>query len=135
MTVEKAALQDSQALVTMDTIRRVREQVAPYIRQTPLVPLARDASEVGQDRLFLQRDNFQVTGAFKPRAAFAVMLSLTPEERARGVVLTSSGNFAQAFGDAGRLINSPIVVVMLRQSSPYKIKAATADGAAPGTSS
>lgn len=129
VTVEKAALQDSQALVTMDAIRRVREQVAPYIRQTPIVPLARDASEVGQERLFLKLDNFQVTGAFKPRAAFAVMLSLTPEERARGVVLTSSGNFAQAFGYAGRLMNSPIVVVMLRQSSPYKIKAAKAYGA------
>ena len=113
----------------MDAFRRVREQVAPYIRQTPIVPLARDASEVGQERLFLKLDNLQVTGAFKPRAAFAVMLSLTPEERARGVVLASSGNFAQAFGYAGRLMSSPIVVVMLRQSSPYKIEAAEAYGA------
>ncbi|HIF24411.1 MAG TPA: hypothetical protein EYQ27_21530, partial [Gemmatimonadetes bacterium] len=61
VTLEKAALQDSQALVTMDAIRRVREQVAPYIRQTPIVPLARDASEVGQERLFLKLDNLQVT--------------------------------------------------------------------------
>ena len=115
VTLEEAAYLDSQALVTMDAILRVREQVAPYIRQTPIVPLARDASEVGRERLFLKLDNLQVTGAFKPRAAFAVMLSLTAEERARGVVLTSSGNFAQAFGYAGRMMNSPILVVMLRK--------------------
>jgi threonine dehydratase len=115
--------------VTLDDIRRVREWIAPHIRQTPVVPLAREASEVGKERLFLKLDNLQVTGAFKPRAAFSVMHSLTPEERARGVVLTSSGNFAQAFGYAGRLMGAPIVVVMLRQSSPYKIEAARAYGA------
>ena len=128
-TVERAATRDSERLVTMDDIRRVREHVAPYIRRTPVVPLARDASEVGHERLFLKLESLQVTGAYKPRAAFAVMHSLTPEERARGVVLTSSGNFAQAFAYAGRLMSSPIVVVMLRQSSPYKIEAAKAYGA------
>ncbi len=125
----RAAIQDSERLVTMDEMRRAREQVAPHVRRTPIVPLARDASEVGQERLFLKLENLQVTGAYKPRAAFAVMHSLTPKERARGVVLASSGNFAQAFAYAGRLMNSPIVVVMLRQSSPYKIESATAYGA------
>ncbi len=127
--VERAATQDADRLVTMDDIRRVRGQVAPYLRQTPVLPLARDASEVGHERLFLKLDNLQVTGAFKLRPAFAVMHSLTPEQRARGVVLASSGNFAQAFAYAGRLMNSPIVVVMLRQSSPYKIDAAKEYGA------
>lgn len=115
--------------MTLDDVRQVRERVAPYVRRTPIVPLAADASEVGRERLFLKLDNLQVTSAFKPRAAFAVMLALTPEERARGVVLTSSGNFAQAFAYAGRLLASPIVVVMLRQSSAYKIDAAKALGA------
>ena len=127
--MERVATQDAERLVTIDDIRRVRGQVAPYVRQTPIVPLARDASEVGQEGLFLKLENLQVTGAYKPRAAFAVMHSLTAEERACGVVLTSSGNFAQAFGYAGRLMSSPIVVVMLRQSSPYKIEAAQAYGA------
>lgn len=127
--MKSAVATDPGRLVTLDDIRGVRERIAPHIRQTPIVPLARDASEVGGERLFLKLDNLQVTGAFKPRAAFAVMHSLTPEERARGVVLTSSGNFAQAFGYAGRLMGSPIVVVMLRQSSPYKIEAAKAYGA------
>lgn len=127
--MKNSAAPDSDNLSSLDDILRVRESIAPYIRQTPVVPLARDASEVGQERLFLKLDNLQITGAFKPRAAFAVMLSLTAEERARGVVLTSSGNFAQAFGYAGRLMNAPIVVVMLRQSSPYKIEAAEAYGA------
>lgn len=127
--MEGAATRDAHPLVTLDDVRRVREQVAPYIRCTPIVPFARDPAELGRERLHLKLDTLQVTGAFKPRAAFAVMHSLTPEERARGVVLTSSGNFAQAFAYAGRLMGSPVVVVMLRASSPYKIEAAKAYGA------
>jgi threonine dehydratase len=129
VTARDAQLQDPRALVTLDDIRQVRERIAPYVRRTPIAPLARDASEVGRERLFLKLDNLQVTSAFKPRAAFAVMLSLEPEDRARGVVLTSSGNFAQAFAYAGRLLESRVVVVMLRHSSAYKIDAARALGA------
>ena len=36
------------------------------------------------------------------------------DQKSKGVVLTSSGNFAQAFAYAGRLLNVPIAVVMLR---------------------
>ena len=128
-TVEPAVTRDAEHLVTLDDIRRARGQVAPHVRQTPIVPLARDASEVGNERLFLKLDNLQVTGAFKVRAAFAIMHSLTPAERTRGIVLASSGNFGQAFAYAGRMMHSPIVVVMLRQSSPYKVQAAKAFGA------
>jgi threonine dehydratase len=127
--VKRAVARDADGLVTLEDIRRVRRQIVPYLRETPVVPLAREASEVGRERLFLKLDTLQVTGAFKPRAAFAVMHALAPQERARGVVLASSGNFAQAFAYAGRLMGAPIVVVMLRQSSRYKIEAAQAYGA------
>jgi len=122
--MKSAAAPDAERLATLDDIRRVRELIAPHVRRTPVVPLARESGEVGRERLFLKLDNLQVTGAFKPRAAFSVMYALEPEERARGVVLASSGNFAQAFGYAGRILGAPIVVVMLRGSSPYKIEAA-----------
>ncbi len=85
--------------------------------------------EIGNETLFLKCENLQVTGAYKVRAAFTMLDRLTPEQKAKGVVLTSSGNFAQAFAYAGRLMNVPIAVVMLRQTSAYKIKMTEDHGA------
>ncbi len=41
--------------------------------------------------LFFKCENFQRVGAFKARGAFHAVLRLSDEERARGVVTTSSG--------------------------------------------
>lgn len=117
------------ALVTLAQIRETRERISRFVRRTPITPLSRSSREVGRETLFLKLDNLQVTGAYKPRAAFSVMTALTPEERARGVVLTSSGNFAQAFAYAGALLNIPVVVVMLDRTSPYKVDATREYGA------
>ena len=40
------------------------------------------------------------------------------DEKAKGVVLTSSGNFAQAFGYAGREMGVPICVVAFHRAVP-----------------
>jgi threonine dehydratase len=45
--------------------------------------------------IFLKLDNQQRTGAFKERGALNKLLTLTPEERDRGVIAASAGNHAQ----------------------------------------
>src|SRR3546814_7477971 len=57
------------------------------------------------------------------------MNALAAEQRRRGVVLASSGNFAQAFAYAGALTGTPIVIVMLDRASPYKVEATRGYGA------
>jgi threonine dehydratase len=116
-------------LITVDDIVAARRALPSLIRRTPIVPLAREPAETGRERLFLKLENLQVTGAYKPRAAFSVMAALDPEKRAKGAVLTSSGNFAQAFGLAGRHYHCPIVVVMLDATSPNKVEATRGYGA------
>lgn len=44
-------------------------------------------------KFFFKCENFQRVGAFKARGAFHAVMRLTEEERARGVVTTSSGIF------------------------------------------
>jgi threonine dehydratase len=75
-----------------------------------LIPLDRDGS-----RLYLKPENLQPIGAFKLRGAYNKIASLTPEERARGVITYSSGNHA--------------VIVMPRTASEIKRNATTALGA------
>ena len=116
-------------LTTLDDIRRARAGLPDLIRRTPIIPLARNSAEVGREKLFLKLENLQITGAYKPRAAFAMLNALPADQRAKGVVMTSSGNFAQAFGCAGRSMDVPIAVVMLDHTSPYKVEATRGYGA------
>lgn len=108
-------------LTTLDDIKQARDALPDFIRRTPILPLARDSAEVGREKLYLKCENLQVTGAYKVRAAYTVLRSLTDEQRKRGLVVTSSGNFAQAYAYAGASMGVPIVVVMLDTTSPFKV--------------
>ena len=70
-----------------------------------LSPCARSEyfSEHTQNSIYLKLDNLQRTGAFKERGALNKLLTLTPDERARGVIAASAGNHAQGLAyHAGR---------------------------------
>ena len=118
-----------ERLVRLEEVRKAREALPPVIRRTPILPLSRCSAEVGREKLFLKAENLQVTGAYKPRAAFTVINSLSHEERVKGVVLSSSGNFAQGFAYAGACLGVPIVVVMMDRTSSYKVEATRGYGA------
>jgi len=109
-------------LTTLDDINAARNALPAAIRRTPILPLARNSAEVGKEKLFLKCENLQVTGAYKVRAAFTVLRTLTEAQKKRGLVVTSSGNFAQAYAYAGAQLGVPIVVVMLDSTSPYKVE-------------
>ena len=76
--------------VTPDDVERARRALAPHLRPTPL----RRAFCVRAPETWLKLECWQPTGAFKVRGALNVLLSLSPEERARGVVAASAGNHA-----------------------------------------
>jgi threonine dehydratase len=117
------------SLITLEEIKAAREALPDVIRRTPILPLSRDSAEVGQEKLFLKAENLQVTGAYKVRAAFTMMNAIEPERLKNGLVLTSSGNFAQGFAYAGARMGVKVVVVMLDQTSPYKIQGTEGYGA------
>ena len=70
-----------------------------------LSPCARSEtlSNASGNSVYLKLDNLQRTGAFKERGALNKLLSLSAEERARGVIAASAGNHAQGVAyHAGR---------------------------------
>lgn len=70
-----------------------------------LSPCARseDFSQHTGNSVYLKLDNLQRTGAFKERGALNKLLTLTQEERSRGVIAASAGNHAQGLAyHAGR---------------------------------
>lgn len=68
-------------------------------------------------------------GAFKFRGAYNCLASLTPEERARGVVAFSSGNHAQGVALAARLLDIPATIVMPTDAPAVKLAATIEYGA------
>jgi threonine dehydratase len=77
--------------------RRIR----PYVIETPL-ERSEWLSELSGAEVHLKLENLQDTGTFKLRGATHKLLSLTPEQVARGVVTASSGgNHALAVAATG----------------------------------
>ena len=110
-------------LIELKNIEAACAALPADVRRTPILPLAREFAEIGNERCLLKCENLQVTGAFKIRAAFTMLNALPEDARNKGVVLASSGNFAQGFAYAGRTMDVPITVVMLDHTSVYKVQA------------
>jgi threonine dehydratase len=96
------------------------------VRRTPLVPF--DARAAGVE-LRLKLECLQEVGAFKARGAWNQVSQLTPAERARGVVCSSSGNHGQALAWAARRAGVAATIVMPADAYPNKIAACRAHGA------
>src|SRR5579885_969378 len=79
------------------TLAAVREALGRIRDSIYLSPCARSEhfSQLTGNSVYLKLDNLQRTGAFKERGALNKLLTLTPEERSRGVIAASAGNHAQ----------------------------------------
>jgi threonine dehydratase len=92
-------------------IRLAQERIKPYVKRTPL-ERSETLSRVLGTNVFVKYELFQHTGSFKPRGAFNKLLSLTAEERSRGVVAVSGGNHAQAVAYAATTLGVDAVIAM-----------------------
>ncbi|HEX4004565.1 MAG TPA: threonine ammonia-lyase [Acidobacteriaceae bacterium] len=81
--------------VTLESIKAARERIRGHLYLSPARHSA-GLSEMTGQQVFLKLDNLQRTGAFKERGALNKILTLTPKERAQGVIAASAGNHAQA---------------------------------------
>jgi threonine dehydratase len=111
-------------LVDLAAIRAAAERLRGVIVRTPLVAFGPPAA-----RQYLKAESLQPIGAFKLRGAYATIASLTPDERARGVITYSSGNHAQGVARAATLLGIRAVVVMPSDAPRIKRERVEADGA------
>ena len=100
----------------INMLREARESLSNYIKQTPVLP---SHSVPG---LWLKAENLQVTGSFKIRTAMNQLLRLTREQRAKGIVTSSSGNFAGGVSYASSMLGISAKIVMMESSNPAKVE-------------
>src|SRR2546422_2209704 len=95
-------------------------RIRPYVRETP-VEESRALGGTGRARVFLKMENLQVTGSFKLRGAMNKLLSLTPGQRAGGVVTASSGNHGAAVAYGLKKLGIPGIIYVPENAAPAKI--------------
>ena len=115
---------ETTPLVGIDAIRAAAAILDDVATRTPLVPFGPPG-----ERRYLKAESLQPIGAFKIRGAYVAVASLSPDERARGVITYSSGNHAQGVARAARLLGAPAVVVMPSDSPAIKRERVALDGA------
>ncbi len=81
--------------VTLKGVEQARQRIAGSIYFSP-APRSEALSRMTGQQVYLKLDNLQRTGAFKERGALNKILTLTAEEKRRGVIAASAGNHAQA---------------------------------------
>src|ERR671928_1261637 len=115
-------------MLTLDFIRLAEARIRPLVHRPP-VPPSRTFDEAAGRRVFFKCENFQRAGAFKMRGATNKILSLTDDERSRGVVAFSSGNHAQAVALAARDAGVRACIVMPTDAPRTKLAATRGYGA------
>jgi threonine dehydratase len=89
-------------MIQLSDIKSALARIRSAIRVSPCTS-SETFSGLTNNSISLKLDNQQRTGAFKERGALNKLLTLTPDERARGVIAASAGNHAQGVAyHAGR---------------------------------
>ena len=114
--------------VTADTIRAAAAVLADQVIDTPCL-YSRTLSAITGAEVYLKFENLQFTASFKERGALNKLSTLTPEQKARGVIAVSAGNHAQGVAYHAQRLGIPAVIVMPRFSPMVKIERTRGFGA------
>src|SRR5258705_5655286 len=116
------------APLSLNDVRAAAARISGAVGRTPFVH-SRTLSALTGAEVFLKFENLQFTASFKERGALNKLLSLSAEERGRGVIAMSAGNHAQAVAYHAARLGIPPTIVMPKGSPNTKIKNTRVHGA------
>ena len=102
----------------LEALPRVHAVLAPtLLRAWP------GLCELLQCRFYLKHENHQPVGAFKVRGGINLVATLSPEERAAGILGVSTGNHGQSLAFAAEHFGVRCTIVVPRGNNPDKNRA------------
>jgi threonine dehydratase len=110
-----------------ELIQAARDRLAGIVKPTPLIHSATLDRILGA-RVLLKPENLQKTGSFKIRGAYNRLMTLTGEQKSRGVVAASAGNHGQALAYAATRAGVIATIVMPTTAAIAKIDATRSYG-------
>jgi len=100
----------------------LRARIYDLVKQTP-VSYAKNISKRLNNEIFLKREDLQPVFSFKLRGAHNKILSLTQEEKDRGVIAASAGNHAQGVAMSATKLGLKSTIVMPSTTPQIKVDA------------
>jgi threonine dehydratase len=101
------------------SILEASQRIRPYVRET-LLEASQGLSDA-ERKVFLKLENLQHTGSFKLRGAMNKLLSLSDDEKARGIVTASTGNHGAAVAYGLKTLGLKGLVCVPTNASAAKI--------------
>lgn len=113
---------------SLSDVETIAQRLQGLVHRTPVLT-SESLNRISGGQLFFKCENFQKVGAFKFRGASNALLSLSTEERQKGIATHSSGNHGQAVALAARLAGVPAYIVVPNNAPEIKKKAIAGYGA------
>src|SRR5499425_1426134 len=106
-------------MLKVEDVEHARARIKDSIYLSPCA-YSETFSKLTGNKVFFKLENLQMTGSFKERGALNKILTLTPEERARGVIAASAGNHAQGVAYHATRIGLRATIVMPQAAPLFK---------------
>ena len=114
--------------VELKDIQAAAAAIRGQVNETPCLH-SRTLSEIIGAEVYLKFENHQFTASFKERGALNKLMSLTPEQAAKGVIACSAGNHAQGVAYHAHRLGIHAVIVMPRHTPFVKVEHTQRHGA------
>ncbi|MBM3949645.1 MAG: threonine/serine dehydratase [SAR202 cluster bacterium] len=106
---------------TLLDIVAAKKRIAPYITRTPLHRYL-TLDKLLDAQVYVKHENHQRLGSFKMRGGVNYYVQLTPDEKRRGVIGSSTGNHGQSIAYAGSLFGVQTVIVVPNGANSGKVE-------------
>jgi threonine dehydratase len=113
---------------TFEDVVAAQQNLRGHAVVTPVLESPELNALVG-GRLICKAEALQRTGSYKFRGAYNRLSQLGEEERKRGIVAFSTGNFGQAVAAAAKLLNIPAIVIIPKDAPAIKVENTRSHGA------
>lgn len=114
--------------MTLEAFEEACETVKEVTLETKLIYSDYLSKQSGA-KVYLKPENMQFTGAYKLRGAYYKASTLSPEEKAKGVITASAGNHAQGVAYAAKCHGMKATIVMPTTTPLIKVNRTKGFGA------
>ena len=107
-------------MITLQQIQDAHKKILPYVNYTPLI----NSNFLSKSNTVkLKLENFQITGSFKLRGAVNKLLSLSEDDKNKGVIAVSTGNHGKGVAYASKVLGIQSTIYMSSMVPEYRKEA------------
>ena len=108
-------------MITLEDVLAARTRIKGKVRHTPMMPATQMRNGLAPLDVTLKIESLQVTGSFKARGAMNKVLTLSPEQIAKGLVTASGGNHGLAMARTGYVAGVKTTIYLPSSVVPDKV--------------